>query len=58
MKETIKPDEILTKMPSLTALRAFVAAGRYKSFTHTKQDVHNRELQVFKQWLINCFRSQ
>ncbi|WP_162628714.1 LysR family transcriptional regulator [Marinobacter bohaiensis] len=33
MKEEIQPDAFFTKMVSLTALKAFVASARYKSFT-------------------------
>lgn len=49
MKVELKPDELLTKMPSLTALKAFVAAGRYKSFTGASQALCVTQSAISKQ---------
>lgn len=64
MKKEIQPDQFFTGMPSLTALKAFVASARYNSFTDASkalcvtQSAVSRQVRELESSLNVCLFSR
>lgn len=49
MTETAKPDRMLVRMPSLRALKAFVAAAKYQNFTRAAESLCVTQAAISRQ---------